>query len=166
MKSRIYRDLTTKKLNEVTIDDVDAFRQSIYAQGRKNTRAYDEMQQVAIAANQQGGSGSVPGTSIIVVASNVFDNKTTLYAPTVGTWILEAVSFVVTGGAGFYTHDIDIQHTSGAEMLVFHDIKDAADKAVFRTEIEFDSNITIRAISTGSSTPTDITAFGYLMRRR
>jgi hypothetical protein len=51
-------------------------------------------------------------------------------------------------------------------MLVFHDIKDAADKAVFRTEIEFDSNITIRAISTGSSTPTDITAFGYLMRRR
>jgi hypothetical protein len=51
-------------------------------------------------------------------------------------------------------------------MLVFHDIKDAADKAVFRTELEFDSNITIRAFSTGSSTPTDITAFGYLMRRR
>jgi hypothetical protein len=166
MKSRIYRDLTTKKLNEVTIDDLDTFRQGFYAQGRKNKAAYDELQQVAIASNQQGGSGSVPGTSIIVEASNVFDNKTTLYAPNVGTWILEAVSFVVTGGAGFYTHDIDIQHTSGAEMLVFHDIKDAADKAVFRTQLEFDSNITIRAFSTGSSTPTDITAFGYLMRRR
>ena len=166
MKSRIYRDLTSKKLNEVTIDDVDAFRGAFYAQGRKNKRAYDELQQVAIAANQQGGSGSVPRTSIIVEAGNVYDNKTTLYAPTVGTWILEAVSFVVTGGSGHYTHDIDIQHTSGAEMLVFHDTIHASDKAVIRTEIEIDSNITIRAFSTGSSAPTNISAFGYLMRRR
>lgn len=167
MKSKVYRDLTPKKLNQVTIDDIDNLRAGMFAQGRKNTKAYEDMQQVSIASNQQGGSGSVPGTSIIVAVTNIYDNKQTLYAPTVGTWILEAIEFKVTGGAGQYTHNVQFVHLNGAEMTVFRDIKDAADIVAIRSEIEIDSNITVQVFSTGGGgTPTDVSAFAYLMRRR
>ena len=82
MKSRVFRDLTPLRLTQVTIDDIDLLRSQMFAQGRKNTKGYVDLQQVAVASNQQGGSGSVPGTSIIVAASNIYDNKSTLYAPT------------------------------------------------------------------------------------
>ena len=54
MKSKVYRDLTPKKLNEVTVDDIDLLRDGMFAQGRKNKAGYDELQQVAVAANQRG----------------------------------------------------------------------------------------------------------------
>jgi hypothetical protein len=167
MKSKVYRDLTPKKLNQVSVDDIDTLRAGMFAQGRKNTKAYEDMQQVAIAANQQGGSGSIPKTSTIVSASNIYDNKSTLYQPDVGVWILEAIEFVVTGGSGQYTHDVSFVHDNGAEMIVFHDVKDRDDIVAFRTEIEIDENITVQVVTTGGgSTPTDVTAFAYLMRRR
>lgn len=167
MKSKVYRDLTPKKLNQVSIDDIDSLRAGMFAQGRKNTKAYEDLQQVAIASNQQGGSGSVPGTSIIVAATNIYDNKQTLYNPAIGTWILEAIEFQVTGGAGQYTHDVSFVHDNGAEMIVFHDVKDAADIVAIRSEIEIDSNITVQVVSSGGGgIPTDVTAYAYLMRRR
>ena len=167
MKSTVYRNLTPKTLDEVSIDDIDNLRSTMFAQGRSNKRAYDELQQVAIASNVQGGSGSVPGTSIIVAANNVYDNKSTLYAPTIGTWILEAIEFQVTGGNGQYTHDIFLAHNNGAAMVVFRDEKDAADIVAIRAEIEIDSNITVQAFTSGgATTPTDVSAFAYLMRRR
>ena len=167
MKSKVYRDLTPKKLNQVTIDDIDSLRAGMFAQGRKNTKAYEDMQQVAIASNQQGGSGSVPGTSTIVTTTNIYDNKQTLYNPAIGTWILEAIEFQVTGGSGQYTHDVLFVHDNGAEMIVFHDVKDKDDVVSFRTEIEIDENITVQVVSSGGgSAPTDITALAYLMRRR
>ena len=167
MKSKVYRDLTPKKLNEVTVDDIDSLRAAMFAQGRKNTKAYDDMQQVAIASNQQGGSGSIPKTSTIVAATNIYDNKQTLYQPTIGTWLLEAIEFQVTGGSGQYTHDVSFVHDNGAEMIDFHDIKDAADIVSIRSEIEIDENITVQVNSSGGGgTPTDVSAFAYLMRRR
>ena len=75
MRSKVYRDLTPKKLNQVTVDDIDSLRAAMFAQGRKNTKAYEDLQQVAIASNQQGGSGSIPKTSTIVSANNIYDNK-------------------------------------------------------------------------------------------
>ena len=113
MKSKVYRDLTPKKLNQVSVDDIDTLRAGMFAQGRKNTKAYEDMQQVAVAANQQGGSGSIPRTSTIVSASNIYDNKSTLYQPDVGVWMLEAIEFVVTGGSGQYTHDVSFVHDNG-----------------------------------------------------
>lgn len=167
MKSKVYRNLTPKTLDQVSIDDIDNLRSTMFAQGRKNKRGYDELQQVAIASNVQGGSGSVPGTSIIVAVNNIYDNKSTLYAPTIGTWILEAIEFKVTGGNGQYTHDIFLVHTNGAEMVVFRDEKDAADIVAIRSEIEIDANITVQAFTSGgATTPTDVSAFAYLMRRR
>ena len=167
MKSKIYRDLTPKKLDQVSINDIDNLRAAMYAQGRKNKAGYVDLQQVAIASNQQGGSGSVPGTSIIVAASNIYDNKLTLYAPTIGTWVIESIEFKVTGGSGKYTHDIFFEHTNGANMIVFRDEKDASDIVAIRAEIEIDSNITVQAFTSGGgTTPTDVTAFAYLMRRR
>ena len=167
MKSKVYRDLTPKKLNDVTIDDIDSLRSGMYAQGRKNIRAYEEMQQVAVASNQQGGSGSVPGTSTIVLASNIYDNKSPLYNPSIGTWILESIEFQVTGGTGKYTHVVFLTHDNGAEMVAFFDERDASEIVSIRTEIEIDSNITIYAITTGGGgAPTDVSAYAYLMRRR
>ena len=167
MRSKVYRDLTPLKLDQVTISDIDTLRAGMYAQGRKNKSQYVDLQQVAIASNQQGGSGSVPGTSIIVAATNIYDNKSTLYAPSIGTWILEAIEFQVTGGNGKYTHDIFLSHDNGAEMVVFRDEKDASDIVAIRAEIEIDSNITVQAFTSGgASTPTNVTAFGYLMRWR
>ena len=167
MKSKVYRDLTPKELNEVTVNDIDSLRAAMFAQGRKNTKAYDDMQQVAIASNQQGGSGSIPKTSTIVAATNIYDNKQTLYQPTIGTWLLEAIEFQVTGGAGQYTHDVLFEHDNGAQMVVFHDVKDAADIVAIRSEIEIDENITVQVVSTGGGgIPTDVTALAYLMRRR
>lgn len=167
MKSKVFRDLTPLKLTEVTIEDVDKLRAGMFAQGRKNTKGYTDLQQVAVASNQQGGSGSVPGTSIIVAATNIYDNKSELYAPTIGTWILEAIEFKVTGGNGQYTHDIFLEHSNGASMIVFRDEKDAADIVSIRAEIEIDANITVQAFTSGGgTTPTDVSAFAYLMRRR
>ena len=71
MKSKVYRDLTPLKLNQVTIDDIDTLRSGMYAQGRKNKTQYVDLQQVAVASNQQGGSGSVPGTSVIASVANI-----------------------------------------------------------------------------------------------
>ena len=167
MKSKVYRDLTPKKLNQVSVDDIDSLRAAMFAQGRKNTQAYEDMQQVAIASNQQGGSGSIPRTSTIVSAANIYDNKSTLYQPTVGVWMLEAIEFQVTGGSGNYTHYVYFEHDNGATMIVFHDVKDKDDVVSIRTEIEIDENITVQVITTGGGgAPTDVTAYAYLMRRR
>lgn len=167
MRSKVYRDLTPMKLDQVSIEDIDALRSNMYAQGRKNKIAYDELAQVALASNQQGGSGSVPGTSIIVSGTNIYDNKTELYAPGIGTWIVESIEFVVTGGSGQYTHDVFLEHTNGASMIVFHDVKDKDDVVAIRSELEIDSNITLQARSSGGgSAPSDVTAYAYLMRRR
>ena len=167
MKSKVYRDLTPKKLDQVSIEDIDALRSKMYAQGRKNKIAYDDLAQVAIASNQQGGSGSVPGTSVIVSATNIYDNKSELYAPEIGTWIVESIQFVVTGGSGLYTHDVFLEHTNGASMIVFHDVKDKDDVVAIRSELEIDPNITLQVRSSGGgSSPADVTAYAYLMRRR
>lgn len=161
MKSKVYRDLTPLKLNQVTINDIDSLRAGMYAQGRKNKNAYEELQQVAVASNQQGGSGSVPGTSIIVVATNIYDNKSTLYAPSIGTWILEAVSWSTSGGSGTYTNEIYLEHTNGAQMLL-----DTTTNSTARPQIEIDTNITLLANMIGGSIPTSSVAYAYLMRRR
>lgn len=162
MKSKVYRDLTPKKLTQVTIDDIDTLRAGMYAQGRKNKSGYVDLQQVAVASNQQGGSGSVPGTSIIVSVSNIYDNKSTLFVPPIGTWILEAVSFDVTGGTGGYTTQLFLEHTNGNQMLL--------DESAFqfsRPQVEIDSNITLLAnLTGGSGAPTTSVAYAYLMRRR
>ena len=55
MKSKVYRNLTPKTLDQVSIDDIDNLRSTMFAQGRGNRRGYDELQQVAIASNVQGG---------------------------------------------------------------------------------------------------------------
>ena len=79
----------------------------------------------------------------------------------------ETIEFQVTGGSGQYTHDVSFVHDNGAEMIVFHDVKDKDDVVSFRTEIEIDENITVQVVSTGGgSAPTDVTALAYLMRRR
>lgn len=150
------------KLNQVTIDDIDTLRAGIYAQGRKNKSQYEDLQQVAVASNQQGGSGSVPGTSIIASVSNIYDNKSTLYAPTVGTWILEAVEFTVTGGTGSYTNEIYLEQPNGATLRVIQ-----SNEKVFLPKIEVDLNIAILARSFGGSgPPLSSSARCYLMRRR
>ena len=148
-------------------DEIDSLKAAMFAQDRKNTKTNDDMQQVAIASNQQGGSGSIPKTSRIVSANNIYDNKQTLYQPTIGTWLLEAIEFRVTGGSGQYTHNVSFVHDNGAEMIVFHDVKDAADIVAIRSEIEIDENITVQVNSGGGGgTPTDVSAYAYLMRRR
>jgi hypothetical protein len=164
MKSKIYRDLTSKKLNEVTIDDVDTFRQGFYAQGRKNKRAYDELQQVAIASNQQGGSGSVPGTGQIYQVGNIYDNKSSLFSPTIGTWIVEAVSFETSGGSGTYNLTLRIlDKVTGAEMP----LPSYGNEPYNLLGIELDLNMTLEAnITGGGSTPTSAVAYAYVMRRR
>ena len=162
MKSTVYRNLTPKKLDQVSIDDIDNLRSNMFAQGRKNKKVYEELQQVAIASNQQGGSGSVPGTSIIVSVSNIYDNKSTLYAPTVGTWILEAVAWNTTGGSGTYTNQLYIEHQNGAQML----LEETTDLTA-RPQIEIDTNITLLAnMLGGGSAPSDSICLAYLMRRR
>ena len=162
MKSKVYRNLTPKTLDQVSIDDIDNLRSTMFAQGRGNRRGYDELQQVAIASNVQGGSGSVPGTSIIVAISNIYDNKSTLYAPSIGTWILEAVAWSTTGGSGTYTNEIYIEHTNGAQMLL-----DSTTNLAARPQIEIDSNVTILAnIVGGGGAPSSSIAYAYLMRRR
>lgn len=162
MKSKVYRNLTPKTLDQVSINDIDNLRSTMFAQGRGNRRGYDELQQVAIASNVQGGSGSVPGTSIIVAISNIYDNKSTLYAPSIGTWILEAVAWSTTGGSGTYTNEIYIEHTNGAQMLL-----DSTTNLAARPQIEIDSNVTILAnIVGGGGAPSSSIAYAYLMRRR
>lgn len=162
MKSKVYRNLTPKTLDEVSIDDIDNLRSTMFAQGRGNKRGYDELQQVAIASNVQGGSGSVPGTSIIVAVSNIYDNKSTLYAPSIGTWILEAVAWSTTGGSGTYTNEIYIEHTNGAQMLL-----DSTTNLAARPQIEIDTNVTILAnMVGGGGAPGSSIAYAYLMRRR
>ena len=162
MKSKVYRDLTPLKLDQVTINDIDTLRAGMYAQGRKNKSQYVDLQQVAVASNQQGGSGSVPGTSIIASVSNVYDNKSTLYAPTIGTWVLEAVSFTISGGSGTYTNELYLEHDNGAQMLL-----ESTNQLFSRPQVEIDHNITLLAnIQGGGSTPTSTVAFAYLMRRR
>jgi len=162
MRSTVYRNLTPKTLDQVSIDDIDNLRSTMFAQGRSNKRGYDELQQVAIASNVQGGSGSVPGTSIIAAVSNIYDNKSTLYAPSIGTWILEAVAWSTTGGVGTYNNEIYIEHNNGAQMLLDNTTALAA-----RPQIEIDSNVTILAnMSGGGGAPSSSIAYAYLMRRR
>ena len=146
----------------MSIDDIDDLRSSMFAQGRGNKRGYDELQQVAIASNVQGGSGSVPGTSIIVAVSNIYDNKSTLYSPSIGTWILEAVAWSTSGGSGTYNNEIYIEHTNGAQMLLENTTNLAA-----RPQIEIDTNVSILAnIHGGGGAPSSSIAYAYLMRRR
>ena len=162
MKSKVYRDLTPKKLTQVTIDDIDTLRAGMYAQGRKNKASYVDLQQVAVASNQQGGSGSVPGTSIIASVSSIYDNKSELFAPTVGTWILEAVEFAVTGGTGTYTNEIYFEQPNGATLRIIQ-----SNEKVFLPKIEIDYNVIIQANTFGGGAPPLASlARCYLMRRR
>ena len=162
MKSKVYRDLTPLKLDQVTINDIDTLRASMYAQGRKNKSQYEDLQQVAIASNQQGGSGSVPGTSIITSVSSIYDTKETLYAPTIGTWIIEAVEFTVTGAQGTYTYELYLETNNGATLRIVQD-----NAKLYRPDIEIDNNVTLLArVFGGSGPPISATAKAYFMRRR
>jgi hypothetical protein len=163
MKSKIYRDLTAKKLNQVTIDEIDTFRQGFYAQGRKNKRAYDELQQVAIASNQQGGSGSVPGTAIVVQTTGAYDNTVKLYQPTIGTWIVEAVSFTTSGGSGTYSISLELEDTVNGITMPLPQFGNVPYNSL---DMEIDSNISLNATITGGTTPSSAIAYAYLMRRR
>ena len=161
MKSKVYRDLTPKKLTQIDVEDIDSLRSSMFAQGRKLQTSYNELQTVAVAANVQGGSGSIPKTAIIAQASNIYDNKTEIYSPTLGTWILEAVDFSYGSGSG-YTNELYFTTSSGATQRVLQTTNE-----VSRPRIELDERITIEARSLGGSgVPSSSLASVYLMRRR
>jgi len=161
MKSKVYRDLTPKKLDQIDVEDIDTLRSSMFAQGRKLKTSYNELQTIAVAANVQGGSGSIPKTAIIAQVSNIYDNKSVVYTPTLGTWILEAVDFSYGSGSG-YTNELYFTMDSGATQRVVHTTNE-----VSRPRIELDENVTIEARSLGGSgIPSSSLASVYLMRRR
>ena len=104
MRSRIYRDLTTKKVSEVTVDELDTYRREFYAQGRKNKSQYNDLNVLALTSNQNAVRGNIPGTADIVTVTGIYDSKTDMYQPTESTWSLQYLSFFAGGGSGTYTH--------------------------------------------------------------
>jgi hypothetical protein len=161
MRSRIYRDLTTKKVDEVTIDELDTFRGGFYAQGRKNKSQYHDLNELALTSNQNATKGNIPGSSDAVTITNIYDNKSTLLQKTQGTFETIVFSFFEGGGSGTYTHEIYFE-VNGASILVA-----SSTDSVFQMKLEFDKNVVIQANTIGGGgTPTTAGVSLYYMRCR
>ncbi len=161
MRSRIYRDLTTKKVDEVTIDELDTYRREFYAQGRKNKLDYDDLNVIALTSNQNAVRGNVPGTSDINTATGIYDSKTNIFQPTSGTWSLQYISFFESGGSGTYTHEVYLEVKGGSVQII------STSDYYIKLDVEIDSNVILQARTVGGSgSPTTAGATAYYMRCR
>ena len=161
MRSRIYRDLTTKKVSEVTIDELDTYRNEFYAQGRKNKSQYDDLNVLALTSNQNAVRGNIPGTAAVVRVTGIYDSKTDMYQPTVGTWSLQYISFDETGGTGTYTHEVYLE-VKGASVQII-----STQDHFIKLDLEIDTNVIVQARTIGGgSTPSVTGATLYFMRCR
>lgn len=161
MRSRIYRDLTTKKVNEVTIDELDTFRGGFYAQGRKNKSQYHDLNELALTSNQNATKGNIPGTADQVTITNIYDNKSNVLQIAAGTWETLVFSFFEGGGSGTYTHQVYFE-VKGASVLVAE-----TTDSILHLSLEFDKNVVIQANTLGGGgAPASAGVSMYYMRCR
>ena len=162
MRSKIYRDLTTKKLSEVTVDQLDNYRTEFYAQGRKNISEYNNLNLIATSSNQNSVTGCIPGTSDISTAVGIYDSKTEIFQPGAGTYSIQYVSFAEGGGSGTYTHEVYLEVKGGSVQIV-----STSDDFISFPDLEIDSNVILQVRTIGGSgTPTTAIATAYYMRCR
>ena len=161
MRSKIYRDLTSKKVSEVTIDELDTYRSEFYAQGRKNKSSYQDLNEIALTSNQNAVRGNIPGTADQVTVTGIYDSKKDMYQPTAGTWSLQYISFAEGGGSGTYTHEAYLE-VKGASIQIL-----STTEEFVKLNIEIDKNVIfqVRTIG-GSGAPTTALASLYFMRCR
>ena len=161
MRSRIYRDLTTKKVSEVTVDELDTYRREFYAQGRKNKSQYNDLNVLALTSNQNAVRGNIPGTAEVVTVTEIYDSKKDMYQPTAGTWSLQYISFFEGGGSGTYTHEVYLE-VKGASVQII-----SSQDEFIKLDLEIDKNVIVQSRTIGGSgTPTTAGATLYFMRCR
>ncbi len=161
MRSRIYRDLTTKKVDEVTIDELDTFRGGFYAQGRKNRSQYTDLNELALTSNQNATRGNIPGTAATKTVSGIYDNKSTVLEVSAGTYETMVFSFFEGGGSGTYTHQVYFE-VKGASILVAE-----TTDSILHLSLEFDKNVVIQANTIGGGgAPASAGVSMYYMRCR
>lgn len=161
MKSKIYRDLSQKKVSEVTVDELDVYRQEFYAQGRKNISEYNDLNLMALTSNQNSVRGNIPGTANVSRATGIYDAKTDLFQPSTGTWSVQYISFDETGGSGTYTHEVYLE-VKGFSMLIA-----SSTDSHFKIDLEIDNLVVVQVRTIGGGgTPTLAGATAYYMRCR
>lgn len=161
MRSRVYRDLTTKTLDEVTVSELDAFRGGFYAQGRKNKSQYADLNELALTANLNATKGNVPGTADLATVSGIYDSKTNVLEVPAGTWETIVFSFFEGGGSGTYTHEVYLE-VKGASVLIA-----SSSDPILYLNVEFDKNVIVQVRTVGGgSTPATAGASLYYMRCR
>ena len=162
MRSKIYRDLTSRKVSEVTIDELDSYRNEFYAQGRKNVSEYHNLNLIATTSNQNAVTGCIPGTSDISTAVGIYDSKTDIFQPTAGTYSIQYVSFGEGGGSGTYTHEVYLEVKGGSVQIV-----STTNDFISFPDLEIDSNVILQVRTIGGSgAPTTALATAYYMRCR
>lgn len=106
-ESRVYQSLKDELLTELTADQFDSLRQSVYAQGIEG--AEDEYRRIillGLASNQVSVSGPFPGSGAINAVEITSNTDTNVLEPDVGeSWEVTAMS---TGTMGSGTANIRI----------------------------------------------------------
>ncbi len=118
-KNRLYDQFDTKKLNEITADNLDLFRDQIFIE-ETNEKISDDLIRTGILSNQLSSSGPIPATGRIQQITRSSDGTTTLFRPSVGeVWQLTAADATAVGGGIRFK----FQLTNGTRIV---EIKDAS----------------------------------------
>lgn len=97
-KNRLYDQFDTKKVNELTTDNLDSFRDQIFIE-ESNEKISNDLIRSGILSNQLSSSGPIPATGRIQTVVRSVDGTSTLFRPAIGSvWQLTSADATAVGG--------------------------------------------------------------------
>jgi hypothetical protein len=97
-KNRLYDQFDTKKVNELTADNLDSFRDQIFIE-ESNEKISNDLIRSGILSNQLSVAGPIPGTGRIESVSRTSDGTDTIFRPSIGeVWQFIAGDCTAVGG--------------------------------------------------------------------
>ena len=148
-ESRVYESLKSVLLSDVTPDQLDSLRSTVFAQGTDGTEdEYRRLILLGLASQSSSVSGPIAGTVEIVSTGDLSSNATTtLKTPSAGeVWVICGLSgtkaTVSNANWQFFVDD-------GSNVVYFCDFNGTADavpinEGGFVTPIYFDSSMSLK----------------------
>ncbi len=138
--SRVYQDLKTKVLQNLTADEFDQLKGSMFAEGVNGLEdEYRRLLLLGLASDKLSVSGPIPETQINVVQDITLTTYQTWLAPNKGeVWAIMGASIgSVTGASGNITYEIDLYDTVNDTRLQIVDFTSSGSGDQNLTEIGF-----------------------------
>jgi len=162
-ESKVYQSLKEKLLTEITADQFDSLKETVYAQGVDGAEdEYRRLLLLGLASDQISSSGPIPGTGEVVEVTGLTAGATTtLKAPDTGeVYVIGGMSGAITSGSGTVNFRFRIDDDTSGGVVYVSDFNGTAGAVPINEPSTFsplyiDSNLTFKVeTSVASGTPT------------